>query len=144
MPYCYLDEYATADIAFIAENRSLEEVFADAADAVMNTMIEDLSTIHAVETRKSAHRGAEIDLLLFDFLQDLIFFKDSEQLLLRVKEIKIDKSNSDYVLEALLSGESLDPARHEQRVDVKAVTLYQFELKQDQAGNWRARVVLDI
>lgn len=144
MPYRYLDEYATADIAFIAENRSLEEVFADAADAVMNTMIEDLSTIRASETRKSAHRGAEIDLLLFDFLQDLIFFKDSEQLLLRVREIKIGKSDNEYVLEALLAGESLDPTRHEQRVDVKAVTLYQFELKQDQAGNWRTRVVLDI
>lgn len=37
----------------------------------------------------------------------------------------------------------LDPDRHQQRVDVKAVTLHQFHLEKTNGG-WIAQVILDI
>ena len=47
------------------------------------------------------------------------------------------------MLEATGAGEPLDPARHSQRVDVKAVTLHHFALSQTPRG-WEAHVILDI
>lgn len=46
-------------------------------------------------------------------------------------------------LDAMARGERIDPARHNQRADVKAVTLHRFSLQETPAG-WEARVVLDI
>ena len=42
MPYTYLEEIAIADIAFRATGKTEEEVFAAAADATVNVMVEDL------------------------------------------------------------------------------------------------------
>ncbi|MFB3925099.1 MAG: archease [Syntrophales bacterium] len=46
-------------------------------------------------------------------------------------------------LKAIAEGEVLDPERHSQRVDVKAVTLHRFRLDRTEHG-WEATVILDI
>ena len=82
-------------------------------------------------------------MLLFDLLQDLIYHKDTEQLLLRVQEIRIAQKDSQWTLTGEASGERLEPNRHQQRADVKAVTLHHFKLEQTDQG-WMATVILDI
>jgi SHS2 domain-containing protein len=143
MPYQYLEEIGTADIAFEATGRELPELFVAAADATMNVMIENLDAIEPRETRRIELKNDAIDMLLFDFLQELIFFKDAEQLLLRVREAKIDERDNHYFLKATAAGEKLDPGRHEQRADVKAVTLHQFHVEKID-DEWKASVILDI
>jgi SHS2 domain-containing protein len=143
MPYRFLEDIATADIAFEARGETLEEVFTAAAEATMNVMIESLDSIEPRQLRKFDLENAELDMLLFDFLQELIFFKDSETLLLRVAEMRIERQESSYKLKALTQGESLDPDRHEQRVDVKAVTLHRFRLEKTPQG-WVSKIILDI
>jgi SHS2 domain-containing protein len=81
--------------------------------------------------------------LLFDFLQELIYFKDARRLLLRAREMQIDQKGETYFLKAKVAGERLDDTRHQQRADVKAVTLHGFSVKKDDE-NWKARVLLDI
>ena len=143
MPYRYLEEIGTADIAFEATGRDLPELFVAAADATMNVMIENLDAIEPRETRRIELKNDAIDMLLFDFLQELIFFKDAEQLLLRVREAKIDENDGQYSLKTTAVGEKLDPGRHEQRADVKAVTLHGFGVEKTEGG-WKARAILDI
>lgn len=143
MPYHYLEEIGTADIAFEATGRDLPELFKDAADATMNVMIDNLEAIEPRETRHIELSNHQIDMLLFDFLQELIFFKDAERLLLRVRNIRIDEKDKKYFLETEAAGETLDAARHQQRADVKAVTLHDFSVEKENGG-WRARVILDI
>ncbi|MDA2934566.1 archease [Acidobacteria bacterium AH-259-D05] len=143
MPYQYLEDIATADIAFKAWGKTLEEMFIAAAEATMNVMIESLESIEPLEERELDVENDALDMLLFDFLQELIFYKDSERLLLRVREVGIEKESRRYRIKALACGEELDPARHEQRVDVKAVTLHQFQLEKTDRG-WLATVILDI
>src|SRR5438067_7764273 len=82
MPYKYLEDIGTADIAFEATGRNLPELFMSAADATMNVMIENLDAIEPRSTKQIQLKSDAIDMLLFDFLQELIFFKDAEQLLL--------------------------------------------------------------
>jgi SHS2 domain-containing protein len=143
MPYHYLEDIGTADIAFEASGRDLAELFSDAADATMNVMIDNLNAIEPRETRHIELSSNEIDMLLFDFLQELIYFKDAQRLLLRVRDARIEQRDGNYFLKAETAGESLDAARHHQRADVKAVTLHGFSVEKEDDG-WKARVLLDI
>ena len=143
MSYKYLEDIATADIAFQAWGATLEEVFSASADATMNVMIESLESIEARQERKLTLENDALDMLLFDLLQELIFYKDAERLLLRVADIRIKSEAEAHRLEARAWGEELDARRHEQRVDVKAVTLHQFSLEKTVDG-WMAQVILDI
>lgn len=143
MPYRYRDDIALADVAFEAWGTSVEEVFIAAADATVNVMVEDLGTIgrsveHAIELEHS-----QLDLLLFRFLNELVFLKDARQLLLRVQGLSIKKTNSNFTLKGTVYGEKLDPQKHALNVDVKAVTLHRFSLRKTHAG-WEAFVILDI
>jgi SHS2 domain-containing protein len=143
MPYRYLEDVGTADIAFEATGRDLPELFTAAADATMNVMIENIDAINPREMRRIELKNDKIDMLLFDFLQELIFFKDAERLLLRVREAKIDDKEGAYSLTATVAGEPLDAAQHQQRADVKAVTLHDFRVERTEGG-WEATAILDI
>lgn len=143
MTHRFIEEEATADIAFEATGKDLREVFRSAGDAVMNVMIDNLDAIRPRESRVIEADNEALDLLLLDMLQSLIYYKDAEQLLLRVRQIEIDKLNGIWHLRALGEGERLDRDRHHQRADVKAVTLHDFRLEQVDGG-WLAHVILDI
>ena len=143
MPYQYLEEIAKADVAFEAWGETQEETFIAAADAMMNVMVADLSTIRMKE-RQSLHLEADaLDMLLFELLQELIFQKDAARLLLRVKELRIWREAEHYRLTGAAEGEELDPRRHDLIVDVKAVTLHRFGVERTDRG-WKAMVILDI
>ena len=143
MPYRYLEDIATADVAFEARGKDLEELFLAAADAAMNVKVSDLSTIAETVKLEIVVEHEELDLLLFNFLQELIFFKDARRLLLRVLSVAIEEGISGFTLTARAAGEELNPEKHDLIVDVKAVTLYRFAL-QESADGWTATVVLDI
>lgn len=143
MPYEFVDKLTVADIAFRAWGGNLEETFVAAAEAVMNAMAEDLDAIQPCETRLLSVEHEALDLLLFNFLQELIYYKDAEQLLLRVQQLRIAIDSQPYTLQATAVGERIDPDRHRLRVDVKAVTLHHFALTQTERG-WEATVILDI
>ena len=143
MPFRYLEDIATADVAFEAWGPTLEDAFVAAADATMNVMVQDLATVAAHEQRALRVEAESLDMLLFQLLQELIYFKDAEQLLLRVPLVRIETKAGSCTLDADSYGEKIDPEKHELIVDVKAVTLHRFKLEQDPQG-WRASVILDI
>jgi len=143
MPYEFLEDVATADIAFHAWGKDLEELFIAAGDATINVMIDNLDAIALKETRTFTLENDELDMLLFNFLQEFVYYKDSELLLLRAQQVQIEEKNGEYHLSAVNQGETLDLERHEQRVDVKAVTLHRFQLEKTDDG-WTAMVILDI
>jgi protein archease len=143
MPYRYLEDIAVADVAFEARGATLEEMFAASADAMMNVMVEELATIENRHSLDISVEHTEADMLLFNFLNELIFYKDARRLLLRVTALAITRRNGLFNLRALLTGEEIDPARHRLNVDVKAVTLHRFRVEETDRG-WEATVILDI
>ncbi len=143
MPYRYLDDIATADAAFEATGKTIEEMFVAAADATMNVMVADLDTIERSRCMTIAVESDAIDMLLFELLQELIFYKDAERLLLRVESVGIERAGGLFFLTAAAYGEELNPSKHELVVDVKAVTLHHFRVEET-PGGWEAAVILDI
>jgi len=143
MPYRFRDEIATADVAFEAWGETLEEVIIAAADATLNVMVADLDAV-VDRVRRSIHAEADAaDMLLFEVLQELIYYKDAERLLLRVPKVELECGAGRFSLKAEAYGEEIDPTRHELVVDVKAVTLHRFEVVETENG-WQAQVILDI
>jgi SHS2 domain-containing protein len=143
MPYQYLEDVATADVAFEAWGDTLEEMFVAAADATMNVMVKDLGSIAAPQKKIIRVEADAVDMLLFELLQELIFYKDAETLLLRVPAVSIERQDGHLTLHAEAYGEPLNPDKHELIVDVKAVTLHRFRVEQTSRG-WEAMVILDI
>lgn len=143
MPYEYLEDIATADAAFRAWGKSLEEMFVAAAEATMNVMVADLNTIASSRELKLHLEEEAVEMLLFELLQELIFYKDAQQLLLRVSGINIEQAEQNFTLDCRVHGERLNPQKHELTVDVKAVTLHRYQVQRTALG-WEATVVLDI
>ncbi len=133
----------TADILFQAEAATREELFEQCALAVEESQVE-LKNIKAKKKVLIKITNKNIERLLFDFLDDLLFYKDSERLIFSKFEIKIKETKTGiFNLTCNAYGEELNPEKHEQKVDVKAITMHMFEVKKIKDG-WKAQVLIDI
>jgi SHS2 domain-containing protein len=143
MPYKFLEDMSIADVAFEAQGKTLEELFEGSALAVTNTMVEDVRSIEQ-KTSKNIEVGAEnVEMLLFHFLQELIFYKDAELLLFSKFDLAIEQMNSTWHLRGKAYGEEISPDKHELLADVKAVSLYKFRVEKA-TGGWQATVIIDV
>lgn len=143
MPFAYRGDIAHADIAFDAWAETLEGVFREAARATVQVMVEEPTAVLPAETVELSLDQDDAEMLLFDFLNELIFYKDARKLILLPAQLLIEHSETGWRLQATLTGEEIDTARHRPNTDVKAVTMLRFSLSQNPAG-WRATVVLDV
>lgn len=109
----------------------------------MNAMVDNLDAIQRQQERIVHLENEALELLLFNWLQEFIYYKDAEQLLLRIEQVDIVETDRSYTLQARVKGEPLDPQRHDLGTDVKAITLHRFALGQTAQG-WQAFVVLDV
>lgn len=82
-------------------------------------------------------------MLLFEMLQEIIYYKDAEQLLLRVADVQISGGGDRRVLTATAVGQPLNTEKHELAVSVNAVTLHRFQVERTGLG-WDALVILDV
>lgn len=139
--YRYLDEIAIADAAFEARGDTPAELFRAAAEALTALMADPARLVPRSE-RRIMLRHSDLDGLLYDWLSELVTLKDAERLLFSHFDLNV-VLEPEARLEAIVTGEPIDPARHALRGDVKAITLHQFNLEHADAG-WRARVVVDL
>lgn len=143
MPYRFLEEIATADVAFEAWGETREELFSASASALLATMVHDPELVERRRELPINLEGEDLDLLLYAFLAELVFYKDARRLLLHADSVRIAQRDAFLRLEAVASGEEIVPLRHRLLVDVKAVTLHRFRVACED-GVWRATVVLDV
>ncbi len=142
MPYRYLENVTTADVAFEAWGKDPEELFISAAEAVVNVMISDLSQIEPKRKIEISLRNPQLDILLINWIQEIIYYKDAQDLLLRPNRLTIQR-NGEYTLTAELQGEEIDPQKHDLLTDVKSATFHKFKLELE-GETWWARVILDV
>ncbi len=128
----------TADAGVIARGATLEEAFANAA-AGMYALMVDLSGVQERETREVAVEGDEPERLLVNWLLELLFLTDVENLVFRRFDVTIE----DGRLRGRAYGEPLDPERHTLGSAVKAVTRHGLEIAREDGG-YRVRVLFDL
>ncbi len=143
MPYEYLEDSVTSDVTFRAWGRDLDELFTAAADATLNVMVAALDTVAPVVTVVASVDAEALDLLLMRLLDELIFHKDAEALLLRAASVHVERRDHMFHAGGQFRGEKLDPNKHQLVADVKAVTLHGLRVEQTPSG-WEAQVTLDV
>jgi SHS2 domain-containing protein len=128
-----------ADVGFLAHGRTLEELFANAALAMMSLGWE-LDAVEEKEHREIEATGEDTETLLYDWLSAILAVADAERIVFRRFEVS-DLSNGRA--KGLAWGEPFDNSRHRALTYIKAVTLHQFEVKESERG-WTARVYVDV
>jgi SHS2 domain-containing protein len=132
----------TADILFRCEAPNLNGLFVEAALAVQECMAE-LETVDEKISREFKVEAKDVESLLFDFLDELLLYKDSEILIFKSFTVSISEHDGKYILRCIAKGEEFNHEKHERKVDVKAITMHMFEVKKTEQG-WKAQVLVDI
>lgn len=135
----FLEDVAIADVAFEAKGDNLNEVFEACGDAVFET-IANLETLGDTETYTYTSENENVEDLLYDFLEEIIYLKDTESLIFKECNVIIKENNK---IEVKFKGDKINQEKQELNTDVKAVTMHMFSLKKEKEG-YRARIVLDI
>jgi SHS2 domain-containing protein len=143
MPYRYLEDVAIADVAFEAEGKTIEELFESSGFALTNAMIKDLRRIEQTVVKAFEVEALDVEMLLFNFLQELIFYKDAERLLFNKFDLDIEQKENTWNLGVKAYGEEIDQEKHELLADAKAVALHNFKVEETTEG-WRAVVIVDV
>jgi len=128
----------TADVGIRAWGESLAEVFAQAALG-MFSFISDLESVQERESREVVVEGADREVLLVAWLNELVYLFGVEGLLFRRFDVL---EMEDTRIRARCHGERLDQARHSVTAEVKSATYHMLEVKRNDL--WHARVILDI
>ena len=128
----------TADIKFQAYGKNLNEVFENSAYAMLNVLSE--SKIKS-KIKKNIHvKGRDLENLLYNFIEELLFLFDSENFILsKIRKIKIDKKN--FKLKAEITGDK--SSNYKINLGIKAVTYNEMFVKK-MKDKWVSQVVIDV
>ena len=140
----YIDH--TADIQSQSWGRSLEEAFSQSALSLMAIITPNLNKITPEIKKKVKIEAEDKEALLFDFLSELLFIFDVDELVfkkIKIMHIQNVEGSSNYELEALLEGEKFDKSKHEIGTEVKAIT-YSFMEIIENKEKVEIKVVFDI
>lgn len=133
----------TADVYIAAYGANLAEAFENAALAMFETMTNVADVKPKVENAVEVS-GRDESELLYSWLEDLLVKFDVDGMLYsRFKIQNFDEKIEAFSLKAKILGEEFDPARHLQKVGVKAVTYHRMEITH-QPDQVSVKFILDI
>ncbi|MEM4222168.1 MAG: archease [archaeon] len=119
----------TSDVRIEAYGNNLEECFENGALALFEIMT-NTEKVREIKKIEDSVSSESLEELLYSFLEKLLIYHDSDNLLFKTFKIKI-KKNAKYKLEFVAFGEEFDPKRHESRTLVKAITFHEIEIKEN-------------
>lgn len=128
-----------ADLGIEATGKTLREAFESAAKGLMSVIV-DLVSVDARDSLPVELTARDIDQLLVRWLTEVLYVYDGQQFV--PKEFDIHELSSQH-LKATVRGEPISAEKHRMRLDVKAITYHQLEVKEDNDGAL-VRVFLDI
>ena len=132
----------TGDVGVNVHARSLELLFADAASALTDT-ITDHRLVVASRSTSIELSATAVDLLLVDWLNDLIYRFETAGLLVARVNVAVMEHAGEWTVRGSARGERLDPTRHPIGTLVKAATYHALEVVRS-GDEWHATFVLDV
>ncbi|MDD2472820.1 MULTISPECIES: archease [unclassified Methanoculleus] len=127
----------TADVLMRVRGATLGEVFADAGRAMFHVMYGPCED-RGIERRLSLE-AEDLDSLLIDYLSELLFITDVEDLIFCTFNVDIQGTR----LSATARGEPFDPARHSGGTIVKGVSYSGLEIVKEEEG-YVVDIIFDI
>lgn len=127
-----------ADIGVRGYGSTLADAFTQAALS-LSAIVTDLEKIDPSACVEVECEAAEFDLLLLDWLNEIIYQMATRNMLFGRFEVNM----SGHRLRARLYGETADPVKHQPAVEIKGATFTELEVYRDSDG-WVAQCVLDV
>jgi len=128
----------TADVGIIAYGTDMSQAFANAAKGLFS-LITELDDVDEVVYRDTELTATDEESLLVEWLNELIFLFDVENIIF--KRFDITQLNSTQ-LKARSYGEKVDTSKHKLKMGVKAATYHM--LKISQGDGCKVQVLFDI
>lgn len=128
-----------ADVGVRGYGATPAEAFANAALA-LTAVVADPAAIEPRERVAVACRAPDLELLLADWLNALVFEMATRRMLFSRFEVEIERGE----LRAAAFGEPVDAARHRPAVEVKGATLTELRVSRQADGRWLAQCVVDV
>jgi len=127
MSYKLLDHATDAIIEITASN--LKEAFTVAGQSVVDITL-DSEKVEEKEQKLLKVTGKDLRYLLFNWLEEVNYQLITEGFAIHRFALDISK-NSEYKLNAIAYGEPLDLQKHHFRVEIKAPTFHEMEIKEE-------------
>src|SRR3990172_3939078 len=127
-----------ADVGVRGIGATPEQAFEQAALA-MTAVIADPATITPTQAVAIEAEAPDMELLLVDWLNALVYEMATRKLLFSRFEVHIDGQ----VLRGRAWGEPADAAKHQPAVEVKGATYTALRVAQNPDGEWGAQCVVD-
>jgi SHS2 domain-containing protein len=131
----------TADLRFRVCAPTLEALFAEAVRALMETMYGETGG-PVIETRTIEVSAADQETLLHDFLSEILFLAEAENLVFS----DVDPAIADgppLSTRATLRATPFDPARHAGGTEVKGIAYFDLSIVEADGG-YRLEIVFDV
>ena len=138
MSYNFLDHATDAIIEVRAKD--LKEAFSVTADAIINITL-DQEKVEEKELKEITAKGKDLRYLLFSWLEEITFLLITEGFAIKRMELEIIK-DKEYTINAKVYGEPLNFLKHNFKVEIKAPTFYDMEIKTN--GHVYMRFLLDL
>ncbi len=129
----------TADIGIIVYGTDLKQVFANAALGLFS-LIADLDNVKEHIKRDVEISAEDPEVLLVEWLNELIYIFDVEHILFKRFEIKELESN---IIKATCYGEKVKAGHHKLKREVKAATYHMLKLNKEN-GTYKVQIIFDI
>ena len=131
----------TADIRFRIRAPTLGDLFVEAARALMETLYGDTGG-PVTETRVVEVRAADREVLLHDFLSEVLFLAESENLVFSSADLSLEEGPL-LSVGGTLRGTPFDPARHAGGPEGKGIAYFDLSIVEADGG-YRLEIVFDV
>jgi SHS2 domain-containing protein len=135
----------TADIGWEIFGKTRRELFAHGVAALFELMLErrkslETSDYKTLEERSIAVAGEDLEDLLVNFLREVLYLFNGERwVVIDCRPLQITNKH----IVALLTGEPYSRAKHQVKMEIKAVTYHGLSIKKAKTG-WVGRVICDV
>lgn len=130
----------TSEVGFESTGETLEEAFENAGKAVFELMT-DIDRLRCDQETTFTVESENLEALLFDFVDELIYLSQAEGLLLCTFNISIGEIEDGYRLVCEAEGQEIEENMRLQ--EIKAPT-YSDVLVEERDGGWLLRMFVDV
>lgn len=138
----FVDDVAS-ELRFVARGDSMNDLFASAAEALLRASVDGSRRLRGDVVRSVDLAEPDLELLLLRFLNELIYLRDAQDVLLRARAVRVELTPEGARLSAELAGTRMDSVRDRMLAEVNAATPYQLSIEREGEG-CRATVTLDV
>jgi SHS2 domain-containing protein len=127
----------TADVLMRVRGTTITEVFSDAGRALFHVMYGPCED-RGIE-RQISLAAEDLESLLIDYLSELLFITDVENIVFCTFDVDIQGTR----LSAVIRGEPFDPARHSAGALIKGVSYFGLEIVKEEEA-YVVDIIFDI